>query len=243
MRRSWRAAIAAGGAVAMSAIGMVGASPAGASQTLLACTASVQTVTVNPPIGSGIGKYYKSAGKAGAGGVCLVDGGISTNNAGTNSTKPNPYDDQTNGHSSLTVVSSTSITEGVITCNTADPAHSLVYPNVYPGVGMVTTKFAELDAAGKNLQLQAFIRLGKDPADPVATNFEVKGFVIKGVGVGGEVHAVVNLAPASSPKNLNLLDCLANPAVGNASLAALTSTPADGSDADTAVDAWTVTLP
>ena len=244
MRRSWKLGVSALGALAMSGVGLVTAAPAGASQVLLACTASAQTITVNPPIGSGIGKYYKSAGKASGGATCLVDNGISTDLPGTNSAKPNPFDNQTNGHGTLTVTSSVSVTEGVVTCNTVDPSHSLTYPNVYPGVGKITTKFAETDALLKPLQLQAYIRLGKDLADPDQLDFVVTGIVTKGVGVGGEVHAVVNLGPnLASPKNLNLADCIAPTAVGNASLGSLISTPADGSDPDTDVDAWTVSLP
>ena len=68
--------------------------------------------------------------------------------------------------------------------------------------------------------------------------------MIKGPGVGGNVHAVVSIFPdLLSTKNLNIADCAASPAAGNATLAVLDTTPADGSDADTAVDAWTVSVP
>jgi hypothetical protein len=142
------------------------------------------------------------------------------------------------------VLSSVSSSAGTITCNTVDPSHALTYPTIYPGQGKLTTKFVELDAAGRPLQLQAYVRFGKDAADPDPYDVVVGGVVIKGVGVGGSVHAVLTLFPdLASPKNLNVLDCTANPAVGNASIAVMTATPADGSDADSSVDLWTVSLP
>jgi len=137
-----------------------------------------------------------------------------------------------------------SSTSGTITCNTADPSHDLTYPTIYPGQGKLVTKFVETDALGHQLQLQAYVRFGKDAADPDPLDVVVTGVVIKGVGVGGQVHAVLNLFPdLASPKNVNVLDCQANPAVGNASISVLNVTPADGSDPDSDVDLWTVSLP
>ena len=156
----------------------------------------------------------------------------------------NPFDNQTNGHAPLTVLSSVSSSSGTITCNTVDPSHALTYPTIYPGQGKLTTKFVETDATGKNLQLQAYVRFGKDAADPDPYDIVVGGIVIKGVGVGGSVHAVITIFPSlTRKKNLNLADCSANPAVGNASIAVMDVTPADGSDAGSTVDPWTVSLP
>ena len=231
---------------ALAGVMLVPVGPAAADQVLLACNAGSQTAVINPPLGSGSSRYYKSVAKTPGGATCLVDSGISTNNAATNSVsgKDNPYDNQTNGHASLTVLQSVSTTSGSFTCNTTDPANQVLYPWTYPGQGKLVTKFVELDAAGKPLQLQAYIRLGKDFSDPDQYDLVVSGIVIKGVGVGGSVHAVVTLAPdLASTKNLNLIDCVTVPAAGNASLAAMNITPADGSDAGTDVDLWTVSLP
>ena len=230
--------------LALGAGATFGVGAAGADQILLACSASPQKATLNPPLGSGHAKYYKSVSKSTGGGACLVDAGISTENPATDATKPNPFDNQTNGHTSLTALSSSTITSGSFTCNHTDPANDLTYPNVYPGHGKLTTKFAETDAKGKQLQLQAYITLGVDPADPDPYHLVVSGIVAKGVGVGGNVHTVVSLFPdLTSSKNLNLTDCAAATAVGNASLAVMDSTPADGSDPDTTVDPWIVYLP
>lgn len=233
-------------AVTLGLVGFSGVGTAVADQVILSCSASAQTATLNPPIGSAGAKYYKSASKTGGGATCLVDSGIRTDVAATNSAsgKDNPFDNQTNGQGTLTVLSSVSSTAGTITCNTVDPSHNLTYPTIYPGQGKLTTKFVETDLAGRNLQLQAYIRFGIDAADPDQYDVVVQGLVTKGVGVGGSVHAVISIFPdLASPKNLNLPDCVANPAVGNASIAVMNVTPADGSDAGTAVDPWTVSLP
>ena len=139
-------------------------SPVGADQILLACTASPQKTTINPPLHSGDSKYFKSVSKSTGGGSCLVDPGISTDQ----STQDVKYtlDNQTNGNSSLTVASSTTSNTGSFTCNTTDPANLVAYPASYPGQGKLITKFAELDALGHQIQLQAYVRLGHDGTDP-----------------------------------------------------------------------------
>ena len=226
----------------MVVLSAVAISPVGADQVLLACTASPQKSTLNPPLHSGDSKYFKSVSKSTGGAICLVDPGIRTDQ----STQDVKYtlDNQTNGEDTLTVASSSTSNTGSFTCNATDPANLITYPASYPGQGKLITKFVEFDALGHPLQLQAYVRLTHDATDPEPLHLLVKGIVIKGVGVGGDVHAVVSIFPdLLSPKNLNIADCAASPASGNATLAVLDVTPADGSDADTSVDLWTVSVP
>lgn len=241
--RTFTAGALASGVVAAGLA--LGASAASADQVVLACsspTPQTQISTLNPPIHSGDARYYKSVSKGGSGGTCLVDPGIYTNQLGQD--PKYVLDDQTNGFTSLDVLSSTTITTGSATCNFVDPANDYLYPTGYPGQGKIITKFVQTLPSGAPIQLQAYIRLGKDLADPDPYDLVASGLVIKGVGVGGNVHAVVSIYPdLTSPKNLNITDCIANPALGNATLAVMTSTPTDGSDADADVDLWTVSLP
>jgi len=206
---------------------------AGAAQTLMACAGTTGLANANPVLGSGNAKYTKVA-TVGTTGTCLVDAGIRTNNTGTDSTKPNPYDDQTNGQSVLTVQKQATVTDGSASCNRIDPGLLTTYPQSYPLQGKSVWKFNELDALAKNLQTQMFLRLGVDPLDADPTHITGKGIVIKGVGVGGDVSVKLAFGLTASPKNLNPLDCVANPAVGNAALAQLNITEVTG---------WTISLP
>jgi len=188
---------------------------------------------------------------------CVVDAGIRTNNTATNSAsgKDNPFDNQTNGATHLTtngggfVGSIVGSTAGSATCNRSDPAVNGDYPQAYSLQGKPIFKFNQADAAAKQIQLQAYTRLGSDTADPDVTHITVVGTVIKGPGVGGDVKSTFGFGAAFTSKNLNLLDCVNdnsdpnNARQGNASLAALIISPADGSDVGVTVDPLTVSIP
>jgi len=189
---------------------------------------------------------------------CSVNAGIRTDNAATNAgTKLNPFDNQTNGQATLSMTSNTPFvpaivgsTAGSATCNRSDPAVNGDYPQSYPLQGKLIFKFSQADAAAKQIQLQAYTRLGSDPADPDVTHITVRGTVIKGPGVGGDVTSTFGFGAAfDTKKNLNLLDCvndnsnINDPRDGNASLATLIISPADGSDVGTTVDPFLVSIP
>jgi hypothetical protein len=189
---------------------------------------------------------------------CSVNSGIRTNNTATNSAsgKDNPFDNQTNGLATLNMTAGTPFvgsivgsTAGSATCNRSDPAVNGDFPQSYPLQGKLIFKFSQADAAAKQIQLQAYTRLGTDPADSDVTHITVVGTVIKGPGVGGDVHSTFGFGATFSNKNLNLLDCVndntdnQNPRQGNASLASLIISPADGSDVNLLVDPFTVTIP
>ena len=191
---------------------------------------------------------------------CAVASGISTTNTATDvGTKLNPYDNQTsdgsepNGYSTLTMGAITSaakiagVTGGSASCNRADPGLVTTYPRAYPLNGKLVYKFLELTPTAVQIQAQAYIRLGTDPIDTDITHITVRGIVIKGPGVGGDVSGTLAFGAAFAPtKNINLLDCTADgtpPAAGNASLGSLIISPADGSDPGVLVDDLTVSIP
>jgi len=190
--------------------------------------------------------------------TCLVDSGIRTNNTATNAAngKDNPFDNQTNGQTTLSMTTSTPFvpaivgsTAGSATCNRSDPAVNGDYPQAYPLQGKLIFKYSQADALAKQIQLQAYTRLGTDPLDSDVTHITVRGTVIKGPGVGGDVTSTFGFGAAFSNKNLNLLDCVndnsdnQNPHLGNASLAVLIISPADGSDVGTTADPFVVSIP
>lgn len=239
---------------------------ANAATTLLSCTGIVGIGTANPTLKSGNAAYTKVALKDSDGTktdvlsgaipadatTCSVDAGIRTNQGGQDIKYT--LDDQTNGAASLTtsgpIAKGGTTTVGSTTCNSADPALTTTFPTAYPLQGKLQYKFDQLDALAHNIQLQAYVRTGVDPLDPTFGHITVKGIVIKGPGVGGDVKAVFAFGATTSVKNVNLLDCVANPSAttlanpaGVASLAELDLTQADGSDAGTGVDPLTVSLP
>ena len=191
---------------------------------------------------------------------CALNAGITTTNAATDAgVKLNPYDNQTadgsepNGYSTLTMGSIASaakiagVTGGSASCNRADPGLVTTFPRAYPLNGKLVYKFLELTPTAVQIQAQAYIRLGTDPIDTDITHITVRGIVIKGPGVGGDVSGTLAFGAAFAPtKNINLLDCTADgtpPAAGNASLGSLIITAADGSDAGVLVDDLTVSIP
>jgi hypothetical protein len=239
------------------------ATPAVAETQLMSCTGLNQIVTMNPPTGSAGAKYLKWAVKDSDGSktdlfgapipadgfTCSVASGIRTPNAATNSDsgKDNPFDDQTNGAPSLTTAGPTAKTTmslaGSGSCRTDVPNTS--YPSAYPIQGKAVTKFDQTLGTGAQIQMQSYLRLGADTADPEG-DLSVKGIVIKGPGIGGEVRATVALFPTTSTKNVNVIDCSATftpvPA-GNAAVVEMKLSQADGSDSDSLVDPWEVVIP
>lgn len=239
------------------------ATPAGAATQVLGCTGLSQIVTMNPPTGSSSAKYLKWAVKdsdgsktdlfgspvAADGFTCTVAPGIRTPNPATNSAsgKDNPFDDQTNGAATLTTAGGAAKTTmslaGSGSCRTDVPNTS--YPSAYPIQGKAITKFDQFSATGVQIQMQSYLRLGADTADPEG-DLTVRGIVMKGPGIGGEVRATLALFPTNSVKNVNVIDCSAQftpvPA-GDASVVEMKLSQADGSDGDSLVDPWEVVLP
>jgi hypothetical protein len=264
-----------GGMMAVAAAPAANAVPLG--QTLMSCTGTVVAASLNPALGSGDAKYAKAglkrlgAVEAASGKynlsltgaedlgappadntVCTVDAGIRTNNPSSDSTKPNPFDDQTVGQSLLTMAGGGFVAKiagkaaGSASCNRTDTNLNTAYPQAYPLQGKMIYKYNQADAAAKQMQNQFYVRLGADPLDPDITHITLDGIVIKGPAAGGQVDATFAFGAAFSPKkNLNLLDCTAGvgAAVGNASLGLLIIQQADGADLDTAVDPLTVSIP
>ncbi len=261
-------------AVAATAIaggGLVAFTPqsAGAATPLVTCSGLTAIASLNPSIKSSNPAYVKAALKHSDGTkfqyltnapvpvdatACFVDAGIRTNQGGQD--VKYILDDQSNGNALLTRAATAApdgigvaVTTGSATCNTTDAGviAASVYPNTYPLQGKTVWKFEQLGVTGAQIQIQQYLRTGRDNADPDAQDITVKGIVIKGPGVGGDVAAVLNFFPTNSAtKNLNVLECLdAN--IGddalNASLAELIITQSDGSDVGAAVDDWTISLP
>jgi hypothetical protein len=229
--------------LASAGLGIAAAS-SGADITLVSCSGTTQAAKLNPTLGSGDAKYIK-ASSAGNTGTCAVDAGIRTDRS-TQSVKYT-LDDQEGGANAATlhVASVKAGLSGSVSCNSTDPSLITDYPASYPLQGSLKYLFTELNQTTlKPLGIQAYVRGGRDQADPNPTNFVITGIVTKGVGVGGDVKATLSFFPdLASTKNLNFLDCVANPATRNASLAALQIFAGDGSDADTAPDPLTVTIP
>jgi hypothetical protein len=234
--------VAAAATVVGAGLGFV-ATTSGADITLVSCTGMTSLAKLNPALGSGDAKYIKAA-SSGTTGSCAIDAGIRTNQ----STQDVKYvlDDQEGGAgaATLTVLKGSGVLSGSVSCNGTDPSLLVDYPASYPLQGKLTYKFNELTTALKNIQMQAYVRGGRDPLDPNPTNFTIDGIVIKGPGVGGDIGTTLSFFPdLSSTKNLNFTDCLANPATRNASLAQLLVLPSDGADAGTALDPLAVTIP
>jgi hypothetical protein len=232
---------------------------------LLSCTGLRQIAALSPAMGSSSAKYVKASGKKSVGDrhefgtnttipadatACDVGTGIRNNNPATDvGTKTNPFDDQTNGHQSLTTTGGkvTLQLAGSATCQT-EPQGTVngSYPTAYPLQGKLAVTFDQTDAKGKPIVLQAYARLGHDVSDPDPTHWVLGGTVIKGPGVGGELSATVRMTPTTSTKNLNPGECTDSDVTDDANNASLTEvafTLADGGDQDNLVDPLQVTLP
>ena len=187
------------------AAGLVTAPAGAAVSTVLQCTGMTSTAKLSPALGSGDAKYTK-ASASGTNGTCVVDAGIRTSNPATDSTKPNPYDDQTSGQSALSVISNKASLAGSSSCNRTDPTVNNDYPQAYPLSGKQTLKFAEL-INGKPGSLQAFVNIKNDPNNPTLVTAE--GVVTKGPGIGGNLTEPFVFGPAAGDtKSVHFVDCI-----------------------------------
>ncbi len=241
-----------------------------APKVLVSCTGVNQIATVNPALGSNSAKFVKEVTKDSIGDktefgtnanvaadatTCAVDAGIRIDNAatdqGTTTTKLNPFDNQSNGSASLTTVGALAKTvislAGSSTCQTESQATIVKdYPRAYPLQGKVIMKFDQTFANLVPIQIQQYVRAGRDISDPNLSHVKLTGIVTKGPGLGGDVSATLRVWPTSNVKNINPLECSdadVTDDVNDATLTELAYTQADGSDGDTIVDPWTVTIP
>jgi hypothetical protein len=258
------ARIALAGGLVAGAFAVGGSSPdADAAQTLYACSGFVVIEGFNPTVGSGDAKYNKGSLKKSDGTkldgfgspipadatTCLVDSGIRTNQAGQD--VKYLLDDQTGGNTVLTL-SGTALGKlsgtlaGSASCNSTDPTLDTDYPTEYPAQGKLVFKYDQI-VAGKQLQSQQYVRFDLDPADTNPQHRIITGTVIKGVGVAGDITATVDVFPTNSSKNSaltgDLLDCVANPALGVAVIAEVRLIAADGTDVDALDDPWLISIP
>ena len=78
-----------------------------------------------------------------------------------------------------------------------------------------------------------------DPEDDIA----IMGVVIKGPGLGGQVRGTFARFPTSSPKNINVVDCITAVPAGNAVTVEMKPSQADGSDVGATIDPLEVVIP
>ncbi len=240
------------------------------ANVLVSCTGISQIATLNPALGSNSAKYVKETTKDSIGDKtefgtnanvpadttsCDVNAGIRTDNPatdqGTTTAKLNPFDNQSNGVSTVTSVAATSknvlSVAGSATCQTEPQvAVDNSFPRAYPLQGKMAMKFDQTFPNSAPIQIQAYLRFGHDISDPNPTHTKVSGIVTKGPGLGGDVSATLRIWPTTSVKNLNPLECSdadVTDDTANASLTEMAFTLADGSDGNTTVDPWIVTIP
>lgn len=268
MIRSRILRVVAAGGVTLGALAL--ASPAGADldagkadNQILSCSGGVTIASLNPAIQSGPAKYIKAVNKSSVAGTkfeflsnapvpgdnltCFVDAGISTNQAGQD--VKYVLDDQTSGNGVLSVNataapngSQSAVLTGSSSCDSATTGPGYDYPDSYPLQGKVTWKFEQLNVLLKQIQVQQYIRLGRDALDANPQHITVEGIVIKGPGLGGDSSAVIDFYPTTSTKNINVINC-AVPLTPGGILAEVRVIGADGTDADLLVDNWDVTIP
>jgi hypothetical protein len=223
---------------------------------LVMCTPSNLIASLNPTIKDGPDAKYVKAGakisdgtKTFLGGPipaddtdCSVDAGIRTEQ-GSQDVKY-VLDNQTNGHALLELTKLSASLTGSTQCDSGLSGPAVEYPNAYPLQGKLTYKFEnQLDAKGKGIQMQTFIRTYTDEDDPGGSNVYVTGTVIKGPGVGGEITNAFTFLPTDSTKNVNLvLGCTDGEGDGDAVGAELWIAPADGVDLDVDPDAAMITI-
>lgn len=239
------------------------------SHQLLSCGGISGIGTFSPAMGSNSAKYVKGAVSESKGDkhlfgsnaliaadstTCAVDPSIATNNPATDSLagttpKPNPFDDQTGGATTLTSTGTTAKTvltlAGSATCQT-EPQGTVNggFPTAYALQGKLIMKFDQL-VGGKPLQTQAYVHLTKDPSDPDPTHWKLDGSVALGVGIGGDLTGTVKIAPTTHVKNLNPNECSDADVTDdslNATIAEVAVTLADGADQNSTVDPITVTV-
>ena len=252
---------------ATKTISCVGAVPVvPTTHDLVSCTGTSLIAKPNPALGSNSAKYTKIAASKSKGDktefgtnaaipadatTCAVDSGIRNENPTSDSTKPNPFDNQTNLQSTLTTSNVTSkvtmVLSGSASCQTeAQATVNNAYPQAYPLQGKLIMSFNQTNALGKQIKLLGYIHLGKDAADPDPSHFIVRGSVFSGPGIGAEIQGTIRMAPTSFVKNINPGECTDSDVTDDANDASITEmavTLADGSDQDTTVDPLKVVIP
>lgn len=173
--------------------------------------------------------------------TCSVDAGIRTDQPSQD--VKYTLDNLAAGHATLTLSSYSNSLIGSTQCdNTVVPSAINEYPNAYPLQGKQTMKFAEVDAALKQIQMQAYIRTYTDDDDLTAMT-HVVGTVIKGPGLGGRLTTGFGFFPTDSTKNNNLAAGCTDGISGNAVGGELWIVGADSSlDTDGDVEVITVTI-
>jgi hypothetical protein len=269
--RILRVAVAGGMAAGVFALAApAGADLDGAKpdNQIVVCSGGTQIASLNPTIKSGTAKYVKAAIKGSDGTKveyltalpvpadalsCFVDSGIATDDPSLDGgTGKYNLDNQTAGQTFLDLTpgpgdpytgKESGSFVGSSTCDAASTGVGYDYPASYPLQGKLIWKFAQDDAAAKQIQIQQYVRTGRDSLDPNTQHVTVDGMVIKGPGLGADSHSTFDFWPTTSTKNIDVLDCAGAPPLGTASLAELRIAAADGSDADAVADTWDISLP
>lgn len=254
MSRNTFKRLAAAGALVAMIFANAGVQSAHAATTLVACSGLSSIMSMNPTLKSTNANYVKAVSTDSNGTkldmfgspvpadalTCLVDSGIRTNNGLQDARYQ--LDDQTGGNAVLTtsgvVARAAGSMVGSASCDLTGTADNL-YPVAYPFQGKVAWRFDQLDGSSRQVQSQQYVKLSPDPDIPL--QFKVTGTVIKGPGVGGDVTAELGYVPTSNVKNLNFSDCFTGGT--GASIAEVSLSQKDGSDADTLIDPWVITLP
>lgn len=172
--------------------------------------------------------------------VCSIDAGIRTEQAYQD--VKYLLDNQTNGQNNLTLQKVSGSLLGSTQCVSSAPQTGQnAYPTAYPLQGKLAYTFNQLDAKGKFIALQAYVRTYSDTDDPGV--FLVTGTVIKGIGVGGRATTAFTFLPTDSTKNNNTVAGCTDGTPGNAIGAELYVTGADSAnDPDLDDQPLTVTL-
>lgn len=252
-------AIAAFGVAAPSAEADLDAT-FGGNQVVM-CTGTHLIAKLNPAIADGnetehAARYLKASAKISDGTLtyfgglpipadattCTVDSGIATDQPAQN--VKYGLDDQSNGHTTLTLAKVTSSLIGSTQCDATVGTIEGVndYPTAYPLQGKFQYTFNELDAKLKQIKIQTYVSAYADDGDPGV--YHIAGTVIKGPGVGGRyTNAFTFLPTDNEKKNVNLLAGCTDGVPGNALGGELYIGGADSAyDADALPQAAMVTL-
>ena len=269
MIRSRILRIVAAGGVAVGALALATPAGADLNPTkdgnqIVSCAGGVTIATLNPTYGSDVAKYLKVVNKSSDGTkiefltevpvpddslTCLVDEGIRTNQASQD--VKYLLDDQSNSNALLTVTGQSLVLEGSQTatltgsasCDNAAVAANTpgyVYPAAYPLQGKSTWKFEQTYATGAQIQIQQYIRIGREVGEVDSYKLSATGMVIKGPGIGASISAVFHFWPTNKSTN-NAVPC--STGTPGASIAELRVIAADGVDAGTDNDTWDLTIP
>lgn len=261
----FRSALAGG--LAVSAFGIAAPSAQadldatfGGNQVVM-CTGTQLIAKLNPAIADGnetdhYARYTKASAKISDGSLtylggipipadattCTVASGIATEQPAQG--VKYGLDNQSNGHTTLTLAKITSSLMGSTQCDTSAGTIEGVndYPTAYPLQGKFMYTFNELDAKLKQIKMQTYVSIYADEGDPGV--YHVAGVVIKGPGVGGRyTNAFAFLPTDNAKKNINVLSGCTDGVSGNASGGELYIVGADSAyDADSLPQAAMVTL-